>query len=159
MPAPGPPDRIRPAIFANVSRVNAVRPSRFVVLVALLASWIGSNVCGAAPALATAHRSDGDNPGPEISPLKAVLLFAGIPLGALALIALVVSLPSLMRGPRYRPGRGWQGTPEWYGAPTLEVDSGSGHRNIAWDASYGDEGTGQIVSTGEPERGGSSARW
>jgi hypothetical protein len=132
--------------------VNTVRPSRFVVLAALLAAWFGSNVAGAPAARATVHPSDGDDPGPQLSTLKTVLIFGLIPVGAMLLIALVVSLPSLVRGPRYRPGRNWQGTPEWYGAPAAEVDAGPGHAS-------GDAVTGKIVATGDSDGGGSSARW
>jgi hypothetical protein len=92
-----------------------------------------------------------------------------------------VSLPSIARGPRYRPGLGWEGTPEWYGAPGAEVESGAGGYGSAGTSAVGSGSshrgealTGTIVPTaetgetgeagksseaGEPDDGGSSARW
>jgi hypothetical protein len=137
---------------------------RIAALGLLVCSWLCSTLFTSPAALAL-HRVDGDDPGPQISKLKALLLFGVIPVGAGLLIALVVSLPSLARGPRYRPGLGWDGTPEWYGGPQDEeqaqLDAGHGAAQVGRHRR--DEVlTGRIVATGdgvESSDGGSSARW
>ena len=50
-----------------------------------------------------------------MSVIQTVLVFAGIPLGVVLLLALGVYGPSLMHQPnRYRPGREWNHKPAWY---------------------------------------------
>jgi hypothetical protein len=82
------------------------------------------------------------------------------------LIALLVSLPSLAHGPRYRPGLGWEGTPEWYGGPEGQENAQAG--GVGYGAPQvarhrrSEPLTGRIVATGDPGEyadGGSSARW
>lgn len=46
--------------------------------------------------------------------VETVLVFAGIPLGAVALITLLVLGPGAARAPRYRPGGSWDFQPVWY---------------------------------------------
>jgi hypothetical protein len=47
--------------------------------------------------------------------VQTVLVFVGIPLGIIALIALAVFGKSMVRQPnRYRPGRTWDYPPSWY---------------------------------------------
>lgn len=132
---------------------NAVRAGVVSVLVTGL---LASATMAASPAFAELNRDDGDDPGESISRLKTVLVLGGIPIGLFLLIALLVSLPSIMKGPRYRPGKGWQGAPEWYGAPgpdKREVEAGSGSAPAL---------TGTVLSGDEAEAadgGGTSARW
>ncbi len=71
----------------------------------------------ASPAFAGTFRDDGDEPGPPMPVWQAILVFVGIPLALFALIALLVYLPSMMHGPRYRPGVGWWAAPVWFGGP------------------------------------------
>jgi hypothetical protein len=107
------------------------------------------------PAFA-AHRDDGDDPGKGLSALETLLIFGVIPVALFLLIALLVSAPSIARGPRYRADRGWQGPPLVFGAPRdLQLPSGSTMSGgQAIEAAPGD-------STSEPasEGGGASARW
>jgi hypothetical protein len=106
------------------------------------------------PAFA-AHRDDGDDPGKGLSALETLLIFGVIPVGLFLLIALLVSAPSIARGPRYRADRGWQGPPLVFGAPRdLQLPSGSPTGGQAIEAAPGE-------STTEPasEGGGASARW
>jgi hypothetical protein len=116
----------------------------------------------ASPAYAALHRDDGDDPGPSLGRMKVLGIFVGIPLAAFLLIALVVSIPSMIRGPRYRPGKEWQATPEWYGAPgeeAPEIEGGSGAPALAGSQAEG-ELTGTIVEpAAEGDGGGTSARW
>ncbi len=51
-----------------------------------------------------------------MSTLHAILLFVGVPLLIFVAITLLVMAPSLAKGPRYRPGQGWDAEPEWFGA-------------------------------------------
>ena len=109
------------------------------------------------------HRDDGDDPGPQISKLKALLVYGVTPISIGIVIALLVMLPSLARGPRYRLGEEWRANPEWFGAPGAppEVESGYGHAAVEAPAEPA-ELTGRIVATGAEETGedgGSSARW
>lgn len=46
--------------------------------------------------------------------VETVLVFAGIPLGALLLISAAVLGPGAARAPRYRPGGKWEYRPVWY---------------------------------------------
>jgi hypothetical protein len=107
------------------------------------------------PAFA-AHRDDGDDPGKGLSALQTFLIFGVIPVALFLFIALLVSAPSIARGPRYRADRGWQGPPLVFGAPRdLQLPSGSAPSGgQAIEAAPGD-------STSEPasEGGGASARW
>jgi hypothetical protein len=135
----------------------------------VLASTVVWSALAATPALATVHRDDGDDPGPSISTLKAILVFVVTPIGATVLIALLVMLPSLAKGPRYRLGEEWRANPEWYGAPGAELESGGGygphgHAAVAAPPAAEQEAiTGTIVpsdaETESGQGGGSSARW
>ncbi|MGQ0624561.1 MAG: hypothetical protein ACT4PP_07930 [Sporichthyaceae bacterium] len=108
-------------------------------------------------------RDDGDDPGASISTLEVIGVFGVIPIAAFALIWLVVSLPSMMRGPRYRPGQNWTAQSQWIGAPGAEVSSGGG----AYDTPALGKGapalSGRVLETEPPatpgDGGGTSARW
>jgi hypothetical protein len=106
------------------------------------------------PAFA-AHRDDGDDPGKGLSALETLLIFGVIPVALFLLIALLVSVPSIARGPRYRADRGWQGPPLVFGAPRdLQLPSGPAGSAQAIEAAHGDS-----TSEPAPEGGGASARW
>lgn len=128
---------------------------------ALRAGFVSAIVASAtmvtSPAFAEVHQDDGDDPGNSISRLKMVLVLGGIPIGLFLLIALVVSLPSIMKGPRYRPGKGWQGTPEWYGAPEADKPAVAGSGSQA--ALTGPIVTGDEADAADAADGGTSARW
>ncbi|HLZ37053.1 MAG TPA: hypothetical protein VKP64_04685 [Mycobacteriales bacterium] len=70
----------------------------------------------AAPALA-ATRDDGEEPGRGLSSGQALLIFIGVPLAVAVLLGLLTYLPSIARGPRYRPERTWTANPVWFGGP------------------------------------------
>ena len=74
----------------------------------------GTLVAGATPALAIGERGD---PGGHLTWVQTLLMFLGIPLAAFVVIAFLVYLPSLVRGPRYRPGRPWTAGSVWFGGP------------------------------------------
>ena len=70
----------------------------------------------AGPASAV-YRDDGDDPGQGLSYFSSLLIFGVLPLAMFAIIALLVMLPSLAKGPRYRPGLSWWASPVWFGGP------------------------------------------
>ena len=123
----------------------------------VVGSVFASSALAASPAFAALHRDDGDDPGKGMSALKVVGTFIGIPVGLFLLIALLVSIPSMIKGPKYRPGKEWQATPEWYGAPG-EVE-GDAHAELGAGEEHA-ELTGTVVEPGaEGDGGGTSARW
>jgi hypothetical protein len=105
---------------------------------------IGSALLAAGPAMAIGERG---TPGHKMSAIETVAIFAGIPLAAATVIAFLVFLPSIVNGPRYRPGRAWSATTSWFGEPV------------------GSEAAARAISTEQPlpaatlQGGGASARW
>lgn len=99
-------------------------------------------VTTATPAYAEAPEQwEGSDP---VAPLHALLVLAGIPLGIFVVIALLVYLPSMIRGERYEPGLAWREDPEWFGGPRGGLES------------KGNKGD-QAIEAGD--RGGASAHW
>jgi hypothetical protein len=129
--------------------VTAVSARRVVVRLAGAASSIsvaviGSALLAAGPAMAIGERG---TPGGKLSAIETVAIFLGIPLAAATTIAFLVFLPSIVNGPRYRPGRSWSATTSWFGEP------------------IGSEAAARAISTEQPlppatvQGGGASARW
>lgn len=52
-----------------------------------------------------------------MTPLEAIAIFVGVPLGVFLLIVLAVSVPSWVRDGRYRPGVRWEADPVWFNGP------------------------------------------
>ena len=71
----------------------------------------------AAVRVVVARPDDGDDPGGGLTVLQTLGLFVGIPVALFVIIALLVSLPGMARGPRYRPGVGWWAAPIWFNGP------------------------------------------
>jgi hypothetical protein len=130
----------------TVTAVSARKRPRLVLWLAASASSIsvavlGSALLAAAPALAIGERG---TPGDKMSAIETVAIFAGIPLAAATVIAFLVFLPSIVNGPRYRPGRAWTATTAWFGEP------------------IGSEAAANAITTLPPatlQGGGASARW
>lgn len=93
----------------------------------------------AAPALAA--RDDGEVPGSSLSTGLVILYYVVIPLGVFAVIAFFSVLPSMLRRPRYRPGRPWNYDPLWFNGPDDPDKALAGAR------------------PGATARGGASAEW
>ena len=66
---------------------------------------------------ALAGLDDGEQPGKGISAGELIVVYILIPLAIFAVIALLATLPSALRRPRYRPGRPWQHDPLWFNGP------------------------------------------
>jgi hypothetical protein len=89
-----------------------------------------------------------------MSTLHALLLFAGVPLALFVAISLLVMVPSIAKGPRYRPGLAWWAAPEWFGGPA-ELPSGGQEPRPALESAAGAPDSPPPVGAG----GGASARW
>ncbi len=100
--------------------------------------------CGAGDSAATNHLGFENGVAPEeqgLTTLQAVLLYGVAPLAILLLVAAVVWLPGMVRSSRYRPTRGWNAAPLWFGGPAdpaAAVES---------------------AQTGDLVRGGASGSW
>jgi hypothetical protein len=68
------------------------------------------------PALAR-FVDDGSESGEGFSVIETLFWFVGVPAALFVGIALLVSIPSMARGPRYRPGLGWWAAPVWFNGP------------------------------------------
>ena len=86
------------AVSARRGLVFRLAASASSVSVAL----IGCALLAAGPAMAIGERG---TPGHKMSAIETVAIFLGIPLAAATVIAFLVFLPSIVNGPRYRPGR------------------------------------------------------
>ncbi len=89
-----------------------------------------------------------------MSTLYALLLFGGVPLALIVGISLLVMVPSIAKGPRYRPGLAWWAEPEWFGGPA-ELPSSGPEPRPALESVAGTPDTPPAVGVG----GGASARW
>lgn len=83
------------------------------------------------PSTASAAAVDGQSV--PLGTVSALLIFAGVPLGVFAVLALLTLRPGASQGAqRYRPGREWTAVPTWFGAepraaatmPALPAGSG-----------------------------------
>lgn len=81
-----------------------------------------------------------------MSVAETVLVFAGIPLGTVALLAVLVYGPSVSRAPRYRPGRAWDHDPVWYVPHAITPEGGHSERAAL---SPGQERPALAAGTGE----------
>jgi hypothetical protein len=72
-------------------------------------------VLTATPALA--KLDDGEVKGSSLGAGLVILYYVVIPLGIFGVIAFFSVLPSMLRRPRYRPGRAWNYDPLWFSGP------------------------------------------
>lgn len=104
----------------TVDRVSTVPR----VLTVLSAALLGL-VLGAAPALADHNPlapQEGADEHSSMSIGTALLLFGVLPIVLLVVLSAVVWLPGAVRsGGRYRPQRGWDAAPVWFGGPADPV--------------------------------------
>lgn len=83
----------------------------------LLSTLLGAAVpvlLVASPALAI---DDGEVRGTSLGAGLVIAIYVLIPLAAFAVIAFFSALPSMLRRPRYRPGRPWKHDPLWFHGP------------------------------------------
>lgn len=85
---------------------------------AVLAATTAVLLWGLSPTRAAAvGRDDGSETGDGLSILETLFYFVGIPLALYVGIAVLVTVTSSARGPRYRPGLGWWAAPVWFNGP------------------------------------------
>ena len=110
----------------------------------LAATAVALTACGGSDPAATNHLGFENGVAPEgegLTTLQAVLVYGVAPLAILLLVAAVVWLPGMIRSSRYRPNRGWNAAPLWFGGPAdpaAAVES---------------------AQTGDLVRGGASGSW
>lgn len=83
---------------------------------------------------------DGSEPGDGLSVVETLFWFVAIPGALFVGIALLVSVSSTARGPRYRPGLGWWAAPVWFNGPesadaavrTAVPTAGGGGASARW---------------------------
>jgi hypothetical protein len=83
---------------------------------------------------------------PDVSPLGFLLVLLILPLGAAAVISLLVVLPGIASDKGYEPGQSWRGDTEWFGGPTKGVKGA-------------DDVTPQQLEQSSTDAGGTSGRW
>lgn len=88
---------------------------------------------------------------PHVSPAFVILVLVVIPVALFALITLLVYLPSMMKGERYKPGQPWRNEAAWFGGPRGGVE--------AADRAGQPAAVGAGADGDDPERGGTSGRW
>ena len=128
-------DRRGPIGFPVVT-VHSRRTARRLLTVG--ATAVTSVVVAAGPALAA---DDGERLGKPLGTGLTIAIYVLIPLGAFLVIAFFSALPSMLKRPRYRPGRPWKHAPLWFAGPDDP------------DAAL------QKARPGASARGGASAEW
>jgi len=84
---------------------------------------------------------------PHVSALHVILVLVAIPVALFVLITLLVYLPSMSKGEKYKPGEAWRGESEWFGGPSGGLEAA-------------DKSERPAVTEGQgPSRGGTSGRW
>ncbi len=92
------------------------RAARILALVPALAV---TSITGAAFAEPPAQWAN----NPTVSPLYVLTVLVVIPVALFLVITLLVYLPSMSRGERYKPGEVWRGEPTWFGGPRAGLDA------------------------------------
>jgi hypothetical protein len=87
----------------------------FARIGALAAGVVVPLVVLATPALA--KLDDGEKRAKGIGVGEVLLVYVVIPVGAFLVISFFAVLPSMLRRPRYRPGRPWNFDPLWFAGP------------------------------------------
>jgi hypothetical protein len=115
MPVIPPISRGDNVIARRLPRLAGVGAAAFVTVSSTVVTAVTTAVAGAAPAMAISDRGDS---GGGLSGFQTAAIYLGIPVATAAVLAFLVYLPSLVSGPRYRPGRQWSAPAVWFGAPT-----------------------------------------
>ncbi|HET7531277.1 MAG TPA: hypothetical protein VFJ98_09990 [Mycobacteriales bacterium] len=84
-------------------------------VVAVGAAALAPVLLTATPALA--RLDDGEVKGSSLGAGLVILYYVVIPLAIFGVIAFFSLLPSMLRRPRYRPGRPWGYDPLWFAGP------------------------------------------
>jgi hypothetical protein len=91
-------------------------PNRWALRLGTLGAGLWLALAPVTPALAHGL-DDGEVPGKSLGTGLTILYYVVIPIGIFLLIAGLAVLPSMLRRPRYRPGRPWNYDPLWFNGP------------------------------------------
>lgn len=129
-------------VVRRLARIAATAPAILVLL-----------ACG--PAVADVPEGPGWEDPEPVSVLYSLVLLGGVPLLLIAVITLLVYVPSMARGEKYQPGLAWRNENVWFGGPNGGIENVDQQDRAAIQASGADD------CAGEPEesRGGASVRW
>lgn len=111
-PPPGVLVAPSPSVSSSVVRTRLGRRLGTLVLAVAVPLLVS-----AGPALAGVKPDDGEVSGPPLGIGDTILIFVVIPIGAFLIISGLSVLPSALRRPRYRPGKGWEHDAIWIGGP------------------------------------------
>lgn len=91
------------------------------------------------------------------SVLFNVLVFVGVPIGAVLLITLMVYLPAMMRGESSQPS--FQESAEWFGGPRAGVEAATGGPDSHAPTLGRPAGQPGSESATEAAKGGAGGQW
>ena len=117
------------------------RPVRSRAVPALAAALTTLVLTGCANDPRFYPHSEQQSAGLDESPLSTLLIFVVAPLLVGLVIAALVWIPGMVRGARYRPGKGWAAAPVWFAGPSDPVAAL------------------EHAETGDVQRGGSGGSW
>lgn len=86
-------------------------------LVARLAAVCAAVTVSLVATPALANLDDGEVRGKPLGTGLVILIYVVVPVGAFLVISFFAVLPSMLRRPRYRPGRPWNFDPLWFAGP------------------------------------------
>ena len=136
----------RLAILARVTNHDAPGQARTLLRRAVLAVLTALVAVVALPAVASADTPAAWDDSDHVSGLQYLLILVLIPLGLALLIAVLVTLPSMIHNRGYEPGQSWRGDTEWFGGPTKGVKGA-------------DDVTPDQIEQSSQGAGGISGRW
>src|SRR3954465_7594882 len=96
-------------------RLPPVNTRFFARVVGVATAALAPVLFAATPALA--KLDDGEVKGKSLGAGLVILCCVILPLGIFAVIAFFSVLPSMLRRPRYRPGKAWGYDPLWFSGP------------------------------------------
>ncbi|MGY1827657.1 MULTISPECIES: aa3-type cytochrome oxidase subunit CtaJ [unclassified Blastococcus] len=88
---------------------------------------------------------------------ETLLVYAGIPLAVVLVLALLTLRPGADRRPRYKPGQPWNHAPVWYEPHPAHVGGGHGPAPAHGPAAVPGSGTSALGSSMYPEQPGERA--
>lgn len=155
-PLPAAPHR--PADHRGARRAARLARAGLLAAGLLLLAAAPAHAAGAPP------RVDIDGVHQPLGAVNAILIFGGIPAALAAVLALIFLRPSSAPGAqRYRPGRGWDADPVWFG---LDPQAGpNGPQAELGPSAAGEPLVGEVLGDqgGQPRRalesGGARGSW
>ena len=111
---------MRPVDDSTSTPAGGALAGRVRASLVLAATAVALTACGGDDPAATNHLGFENGVAPEsggLTTLQAVLLYGVGPLVLLLLVAAAAWLPGMIRSSRYRPARGWNAAPLWFGGP------------------------------------------